>query len=185
MPDLHLFYGTYTHSVDPAGRFVMPKVFRDKLGYTFLITKGLNCLWCLTTDFLESIIAPAMKKLAQNPIRGLFDPDVIRWTRHLFADMLETRTDNQYRVPLSQEHRRYAKITDTVVICGRGLIIEIWSPEALEEFRKASDDEKDVVASAEVLGPLLSKLLSENADVAKLQFPYTGTQERDARSAES
>lgn len=177
MPDLHLFYGTYTHSVDPAGRFVMPKVFRDKLGYTFLITKGLNCLWCLTGDFLESVILPAMRKLSQNPIRGLFDPDVIRWTRHLFSDMLETRTDNQYRVPLSQEHRRYARITDTVVICGRGLIIEIWSPEVLEQHKKAVEDDKDVIASAEVLGPLLSKLLDENADVSGRQFPHPGAQE--------
>ncbi|MGQ9456324.1 MAG: division/cell wall cluster transcriptional repressor MraZ [Armatimonadota bacterium] len=179
MPDLHLFYGTYTHSVDPAGRFVMPKVFREKLGYTFLITKGLNCLWCLTNDFLDSVLAPAMRKLNQNPIRGLFDPDVIRWTRHLFADMIETKPDNQYRVPLSHEHRKYARITETVVICGRGLIIEIWSPEALEEYMKSMDSERDIVASAEALRPLLSTLLDENTDVFGAQLPHSGNQERN------
>jgi|YNPNPStandDraft_1061719.scaffolds.fasta_scaffold08510_4 MraZ protein len=169
-----LFYGTYTHSVDPAGRFIMPKTFRNRLGNDFLITKGINCLWCFPEDYLVKTIAPAIEKLGRNPIRGLFDTDVVRWTRHLFADMVATNDDSQNRVPLTQEHRQYAGIRDTVVLCGRGQIIEIWSPEALEQYRQANADIAGVIASAETLRPVVSQLLKEDADA---DVPQAGTEE--------
>lgn len=169
-----MFYGTYTHSVDPAGRFIMPKTFRNSLGDDFLITKGVGCLWCFPEDYLLKTLTPAIEKLGRNPIRGLFDTDVIRWTRHLFADMVATNDDSQNRVPLTQEHRQYAGIDDTIMLCGRGQIIEIWSPKALEEYRRANEDIGGVIASAEALRPVVSQLLREDADA---DVPQAGTEE--------
>ncbi|MCX8053455.1 MAG: hypothetical protein N3B12_06575 [Armatimonadetes bacterium] len=169
-----LFYGTYTHSVDPAGRFVMPKTFRNRLGDNFLITKGINCLWCFPENYLNKILGPAIEKLGQNPIRGLFDTDVTRFTRHLFEDMVSTNDDSQSRVPLSQEHREYAGIKDTVVLCGRGQIIELWSPEALEQYRQANQDIEGVIASAQTLMPIISQLLDKDADA---DISHAGSEE--------
>ncbi len=142
----------------------MPKTFRNRLGDNFLITKGVGCLWCFPEEYLDKTLTPAVDGLGRNPIRGLFDTDVIRWTRHLFTDMVATNDDSQSRVPLSQEHRDYAGIDDTLIICGRGQIIEIWSPKALDEYRKANEDIDSVIASARALRPVVSQLLKEDAD---------------------
>ena len=158
------FYGTYTHSVDSAGRFILPKKFRNVLGEDFLITKGVGCLLLFPQEYLNETLAPAVERLGKNPIRGLYDADVTRWQRHLFSEMVATNDDTQSRVPLTQEHRDYAGIDNEVAICGRGQVIELWSPQALQEDRQANSDIRFVLRSAKTVETMLSRLLEENVD---------------------
>jgi MraZ protein len=170
-----MFFGTYTHSVDPAGRFILPKKFRNNLGDNFLITKGVGCLWIFTQEYLTGRLEESVDLLGKNPLRGLFDPNVTRWTRHVFAEMVATNDDSQNRVPLIQEHRQYAGIQDEVAIVGCGQLIELWNPKALDEYRRQVDADPDgLVASAEAVKPVLSHLLEENADAG---IPSAGSQE--------
>ena len=37
-----LFIGTYDHSLDPKGRVILPRKFRDELGQDMVITKGVG-----------------------------------------------------------------------------------------------------------------------------------------------
>ena len=38
--------GEYVHSIDAKGRIILPADFRQELGVTFIITRGLdNCLF--------------------------------------------------------------------------------------------------------------------------------------------
>lgn len=40
------FKGEYNHTVDAKGRLIIPAKFREKLGETFVVTKGLDgCLY--------------------------------------------------------------------------------------------------------------------------------------------
>ena len=41
--------GEYNHSIDSKGRLIIPAKFREILGDSFVITKGLdNCLFCVS-----------------------------------------------------------------------------------------------------------------------------------------
>ena len=37
-----MFMGEYTHSIDAKGRVILPADFRQELGVSFIITKGLD-----------------------------------------------------------------------------------------------------------------------------------------------
>ena len=40
-----MFMGEYQHSIDDKGRLIIPAKFRDGLGASFVVTRGLvNCL---------------------------------------------------------------------------------------------------------------------------------------------
>ena len=66
-----MFIGEYHHSVDDKGRLIIPSKFRDELGTSFIITRGIeNCLyvyslesWNKIVDKLESL--PFTKKDAR------------------------------------------------------------------------------------------------------------------------
>jgi MraZ protein len=41
-----VFIGTYDHSLDPKGRVILPRKFRDELGQDMVFTKGIErCLY--------------------------------------------------------------------------------------------------------------------------------------------
>ena len=41
-----MFMGEYRHTIDDKGRIIIPAKFRDELGKTFVVTRGLdNCLF--------------------------------------------------------------------------------------------------------------------------------------------
>ena len=144
-----MFGGSYTHSLDSSGRFVMPKKIRFQLGEEFIITKGLGCL-CIFTSEWAGKLEKELNGLG-NSLALLLNPDISRLHRHFFSEMVTVGTDSQSRVQLTPEHRRYAGIEDDVVICGCGNYVELWSPGALEEYKKQNDRVEDLVSSGAAL----------------------------------
>lgn len=162
-----MFGGSYTHSLDSAGRFVMPKKFRYDLGVEFFVTKGLGCL-CIFGAEWRNKLESELNGLG-SPLEMLLNPHVSRLHRHFFGDMVTSSADGQFRVQLTPEHRRYAGIEDDVIICGCGNHVELWSPEALEEYKKQNDRVEDLVASgAALLGsPVAGELGERDAGVSR------------------
>ena len=144
-----MFGGTYRHNLDSAGRFVMPMDMRNNLGSRFYVTKGLGCLCVFTQEWARKL-EDELTKLA-SPLAQLLNPEVARLHRHFFSGMNEASTDKQNRVQLTPEHRRYAGIVDDVVICGCGEYIELWSPEAFDEYEKTNGRVEDLIRSGEAL----------------------------------
>lgn len=154
-----MYGGTYTHSLDPAGRFIMPHVFRTTLGVEFYITKGVGCLCVFTTDY-ANVMEEQLRSLG-SPLEILLNPDIARLHRHFFSDMVKTKADSQNRVPITPEHRKYTGIENEVTICGCGQYIELWLPEALEAYR-AENESNDRLISA---GSILLDRSKGNSDV--------------------
>jgi MraZ protein len=49
-----MFIGEYQHALDPKNRIIIPSKFRDDLGNTFVMTKGLDgCLYGYPKDEWE------------------------------------------------------------------------------------------------------------------------------------
>lgn len=144
-----MFGGSYTHSLDSAGRFVMPMNLRLQLGERFYVTKGVGCL-CVFPEEWARKLGNELGNLA-SPLGLLLNPDIARLHRHFFSGMVETSSDKQSRVQLTPEHRSYAGIETEVVICGCGAYIELWSPNALNQYRNQNDRVEDLIASGDAL----------------------------------
>ena len=148
-----MFGGTYTHSLDTAGRFVMPQVFRTSLGPEFYITKGVGCLCVFTEEYARGV-EEQLRSLG-SPLEILLNPDIARLHRHFFSDMVKTKTDSKNRTLLPPEHRKYSGIDTELTICGCGQYIELWSPEALEAYRTDNEcTDKLILAGSALLSNL-------------------------------
>ncbi|MEN6356061.1 MAG: division/cell wall cluster transcriptional repressor MraZ [Armatimonadota bacterium] len=144
-----MFGGSYTHSLDTAGRFVMPKKFRYELGEEFIITKGLGCLCVFPLEW-KTQLEEQLNSFG-GPLELLLNPHVTRLHRHFFGEMVTAGADSQFRVQLTPEHRRYAGITDDVVVYGRGKCVELWSPQELEKYQNENDSVADLISSGAAL----------------------------------
>lgn len=140
-----MFRGAHYHSVDDKGRVIIPLRFRNELGTTFVITKGLNnCLFV----FREDQFVEMEKKLLAQPT---LDRHTIRLQRWFSAEALETQVDTQGRVAIPGNLRDFSNIREDVAIVGAGNRIEIWSKQGWDDFNNSLSDE-DIMESAQEVG---------------------------------
>ncbi len=140
-----MFRGANYHSVDDKGRVIIPLRFRNELGNTFVITKGMDkCLFV----YREKDFQDMEEKLQQQPA---LDKHTIRLQRWFSAEALETQVDSQGRVAIPSNLREFAGIQEDVTIVGTGIRIEIWSKEGWDAFNASVTDE-DISTSAGEVG---------------------------------
>jgi MraZ protein len=84
-----LFRGAHYHSVDDKGRVIIPLRFRNELGNTFIITKGLDkSLFVYRDKDFQEMEDQLMSQPA-------LDRHTIRLQRWFSAEAVETQVDNQ------------------------------------------------------------------------------------------
>ena len=156
--------GSFRHTIDSASRFVMPADIRADLGREFYIGKGVGCLCVFKAEYVENL----QKQIARvgGPIAAVMDPNVARVNRHLFSEMVATKSDGQNRTPLSTEQRRYAGIDEEVMIVGCGEYLELWSPDRWKQYQTVNENDADVLASGASLLARLAAKAGEQADGA-------------------
>lgn len=123
-----MFMGEYSHTIDAKGRVILPAKFRDELGSSFVVTRGLE--GCLSVYTMEAWInlANGMKKLKASK------ENVRAFKRFLFGSAAEVEFDRQGRILIPGTLREYAQLKKDVTILGTGDKIEIWAQEAYEEY---------------------------------------------------
>lgn len=147
-----MFGGSFTHKLDEAGRFIMPRKFRLSLGETFIITRGAGCLLVMPQDRFNEIYRHAQG--LGNPLSVLFDPNARRLYHQLFSEMIETKADSQGRVQLTPELREFAGIDKDLVVIGVGEWLEIWGLENWQAYKEANlSTEQLVQAVTKPLAP--------------------------------
>ena len=120
--------GEYRHNVDVKGRVSVPSKFRDDLGQSFVVTKGLdNCLFMYSKAEWETF----EEKLKQLP---LTNADARTFIRFFFAGATEVEVDKQGRINIPQVLRDYAGIKKDVVIAGVATRAEIWDSESWDKY---------------------------------------------------
>lgn len=135
--------GEYRHAIDDKGRLTMPSRFREGLGSTFVVTKGLdNCLFAYPE--------PAWREL-ESRLRALpfTDPDARAFVRFFFSGATECQLDRQGRMLVPPHLREYARLERDTVVVGVASRVEIWSQEAWEAYA-----EKAAAQYAEIAGRL-------------------------------
>lgn len=143
-----MFMGEYRHSIDAKGRIILPADFRQELGVTFIITKGLdNCLFLYGQAAWDELAA----KLRALP---LAKPEARALVRFFFAGARTLECDKQGRFLVPANLRNYAGIVlkEDVVLTGADNRIEVWSKTHWDAY--AGEVEPDVTAIAASLSDL-------------------------------
>lgn len=128
-----MFMGEYQHTVDSKGRLIMPAKFREELGDSFVLTRGLdNCLfvyplheWTVLEQKLKSL--PFTRS------------DARAFTRFFFSGATECELDKQGRVLIPTNLRSHAKLQKDVVVIGVSSRVEIWSQEVWQRYSEETD----------------------------------------------
>ena len=126
-----MFIGEYRHTLDNKNRVIMPAKFREQIGGSFVMTKGLdNCLFIYSMDEWNNI---------EDKLKGLpmTSKDARAFVRFFFAGATECEIDKQGRTLIPNNLKEFAKIDKDVVIIGVSTRIEFWS---LEEWNKFNTD---------------------------------------------
>ena len=129
-----MFMGEYHHNVDTKGRLIVPAKFRDNLGESFVLTRGLDrCLFGYPLDEWK-IIEEKLKNLP------LTKKDARAFTRFFFSGATECEIDKQGRINIATPLTNYAGLEKECVVLGVSNRIEIWNKEIWEEYFNESAD---------------------------------------------
>lgn len=141
-----MFMGEYQHAIDPKNRIIVPSKFRDGLGSTFIMTKGLDgCLYGYTMEEWNKL----EEKLKQLP---LTNKDARAFSRFFFSGATEIEIDKQGRALIPQNLIDYAIIIKEIVTIGVSNRIEIWSKEKWESYNDLNIDFDEIAEKMSELG---------------------------------
>jgi MraZ protein len=128
-----MFMGEYNHTIDAKGRLIVPSKFRETLGDTFVVTKGLDgCLFVYDNEEW-GIFEEKLKSL---PITN---KEVRKFVRFFLAGAAEVEVDKQGRILIPNVLREFAELNKDVVLIGVASRIEIWSKERFENVTACED----------------------------------------------
>ena len=140
--------GEYTHAIDAKGRIILPADFRQELGVSFIITKGLDkCLFLYGQQAWDELAA----KLRALP---LVNPEARAVVRFFFSGARQLECDKQGRFLVPANLRNHAGIIlkQDVVLTGVDNRIEIWNKEQWAGY--SGEVEPEVTAIAATLADL-------------------------------
>ncbi len=128
-----MFMGEYNHTIDAKGRLIIPSKFREALGDTFVVTKGLDgCLFVYDNEEWNAF----EEKLKSLPITN---KEARQFVRFFLAGAAEVEVDKQGRILVPNILREFAQINKDVVLIGVASRIEIWSKERFDGITAYED----------------------------------------------
>ena len=132
----NLFSGEYKHNLDSKGRIIMPVKFREAIGESFVVTRGLDKnLYVYSHEewdkFCEKLSAlPLSSKEARN------------FSLLFLSGATDCETDKQGRFLIPPTLRDYAGLEKEVTVTGSGNKLAIWSSEKLIERIESIDTDQ-------------------------------------------
>ncbi len=137
-----MFMGEHLHTIDDKGRMIIPSKFRDELGTTFVLTRGLDqCVFGYPLEEWKQL----EEKLKALPFTK---KDARAFTRFFFSGAAECQLDKQGRVNIASTLRQYAKLEKDCVVIGVSNRIEIWNKEVWEDYFNKSEDSFGEIAES-------------------------------------
>ena len=139
-----MFMGEYSHTIDTKGRLIIPSRFREELGETFVVTKGLDgCLFVFSDEEGKAFEI----KLKSLP---LTNKNARQFGRFFVAGATPCELDKQGRILLPATLREFAGLEKDVVLVGVLSKIEIWENERYEDASSYDDMDEIVEHMAEL-----------------------------------
>lgn len=132
--------GEFHHNIDDKGRVIIPAKFRNDLGKSFVITRGLD---------KSLFVYPISEwKQIENKLKSLpfTRADARKFTRFFFSGAVECELDKQGRVSLPNNLRSYAVLLKESVLIGVSNRVEIWSKELWDSYYQESEESYNDIA---------------------------------------
>jgi len=141
-----MFIGEYHHVIDEKGRLALPVKFREELGRSVVVTRGLDaCLFVYTQGEWKELA----DRLAKLP---LAKANTRAFARLMLAGAMELEVDKQGRVMLPDYLRTYSSLKKKVVVAGLLNRLELWDEATWKKYQAGT--ERDAGDIAEALGEL-------------------------------
>lgn len=136
-----MLLGEYNHNIDDKGRVSVPSKFRDDLGTSFIVTKGLdNCLFAYSKEEWTKF----EDKLKALP---LTNPNARNFIRFFFSGATECEIDKLGRINIPQSLREYASLGREVTIIGVSTRVEIWNREKWNNYTSEENMDLDEITA--------------------------------------
>jgi MraZ protein len=136
-----MLLGEYNHNIDEKGRVSVPAKFREDLGTSFIVTKGLdNCLFAYSKEEWKTFET----KLKTLPLTNVNARNFIRF---FFSGATECEIDKQGRINIPQNLREYAGFSKELYIIGVSTRVEIWDKEKWQNYTSPENMDLDQIAS--------------------------------------
>lgn len=135
--------GTYEHSLDNAGRLIVPSKLRDKLGSTFYLSVGVK-------ENLTLYPMATWEKLKER-VAGLTTAQAAAMDV-FFASAQLCEADKQWRFQVPSYLKDYARIDRDVVITGNNDRAQIWSADNWAAKTRQQLNPETIAALMENLG---------------------------------
>ena len=137
-----MLLGHYRHNIDAKGRIIIPNKFRDDLGESFIVTRGLdNSLFVYPLN--EWLVLE--EKIRQLPLSTGRDLQ-----RFFFSNAEEVTPDSQGRILIPSNLRKYTELKKEAVIIGVSSRVEIWSKENWDKNSENLSNEAVLNAMTEI-----------------------------------
>ena len=121
-----MFMGEYSHTIDTKGRLIVPSKFRESLGDSFVVTKGLDgCLFVYDMTEWKSF----EEKLKELPMSHR---DTRKFARFFLAGASQVEVDKQGRILIPAKLRKSAGLEKDLVFVGMINRVEIWDKDTFE-----------------------------------------------------
>lgn len=141
-----MFIGEYRHAIDTKNRMIVPSKFREELGDTFVLTKGLDgCIYAYSLEEWKKL----EEKLKTLPLTS---KDARAFVRFFFSGANETTIDKQGRALIPISLIEYGNIGKEIVSIGVSTRIEIWSKEKWDDYNDANIDFEAIAEKMSELG---------------------------------
>ena len=135
-----MLIGEYHHNIDEKGRLIIPSKFREDIGNSFVVTRGLDgCLFVYSLVEWEKIVA----KLKKLPFTK---KDARTFTRFFLASATVCEFDKQGRINLVNSLIKYADLKKECVVIGVNDRLEIWALDKYNSLMEKNLEQLDEVA---------------------------------------
>ena len=135
-----MLMGEYHHNIDDKGRLVIPNKFREELGETFVIARGIEkCIYVYSNAEWEKLVS----KLNTLPFTK---KDARTFTRSFYSGATVCEFDKSGRINITSPLVSYAGLTRECVIIGVNDRLEIWSEEAFNAFLNENEEKLEDIA---------------------------------------
>ncbi len=129
------FMSTFHPRLDEKGRLFLPAKWREKLGDTVVLTKGVD--HCVTGFSKAGFAAHVSARLRSGPMSSR---QVRELRRALIGSADEHSLDRQGRITIPVRLRQYAALAKDCAVVGAGDYFEIWDAAVYEEIERAGDE---------------------------------------------
>ena len=135
-----MLIGEYHHNIDEKGRLIIPSKFREEIGASFVVTRGLDgCLFIYSLIEWEKIV----NKLKKLPFTK---KDARTFTRFFLSSATVCQFDKQGRINLVNSLIEYADLKKECVIIGVNDRLEIWALDKFNNLMEENFDKLDMIS---------------------------------------